>query len=205
MTILEKIKELKEKSKKRNFVQRYDLIVNLKELDLKKPENKINEIFVLPKGTGKVTSVTIFSDSAMKLEGCKTIKSSEIEELGKNKKELDKLIAETQIFLSEPKLMPVVGKHLGKFLAPKGLMPKPIVGDVEKGIKEYKDAIKIVVDKQPVIHTVVGSEKMDGKDVAENISAILNFLKKKLPKGRNNIKNVCLKLTMSHPVKLEVK
>ena len=48
MTILEKIKELKEKSKKRNFTQRFDLIINLKDIDLKKSENKINEIFILP-------------------------------------------------------------------------------------------------------------------------------------------------------------
>ncbi len=177
----------------------------MKELDLKKPENKINEIFVLPKGTGKVASVTLFSDSVKKIEGCKIVNSSEIEELGKNKKELDKLIAETQIFLSEPKLMPVVGKHLGKFLAPRGLMPKPIVGNVEKVIKDSGGGVKIVVDKQPIIHTVVGSEKMDDKDVEENIRALLNFLEKKLPKGKNNIKDVYLKLTMSHPVKLEVR
>jgi len=204
MTILEKIKELKEKSKKRNFEQRYDLIVNLKEIDLKKSENKINEIFVLPKGSGKVASVTLFSDSIKKKEGCKIVNSSKIEELGKNKKELNKLIAETQIFLSEPKLMPVVGKHLGKFLAPRGLMPKPVVGDVEKMIKDAASGIKLIIDKQPIIHTVVGSEKMDEKDVAENIRAFLNFLKKKLPKGKNNIKDVYLKLTMSHPLKLEV-
>jgi len=205
MAILEKIKELKEKSKKRNFLQRYDLIVNLKELDLKKTENKINEILVLPKGTGKIGAVTLFSDSTKKMEGCRIVTASEIEELGKNKKGLDELISETQIFLSEPKLMPVVGKHLGKFLAPRGLMPKPVMGGVEDMIKDSAKGIKIIVDKQAVIHTIVGSENMDDKDVEENIRAILSFLEKKLPKGKNNIRNVYLKLTMSHPVKLEVR
>lgn len=203
--ILEKIKELKKKSKKRNFTQRYDLIINLKDIDLKKSENKINEIFILPKGVNKKTSITLFSDSINKIEGCKIIKGSEIGELGKDKKKLKKLIKETKFFFAEPKLMPVVGKYLGKFLAPRGLMPKPLVGDIEKTIKESKNGVKIVFDKQPIIHTLVGSEDMNDKDIEENIKEFLNYLKKRLPKGKNNIKDVYLKLTMSHPVKIEVK
>jgi len=203
MTILEQIKKVKEKSKKRNFIQRYDLIVNLKELDLKKSENKIDEIFSLPKGTGKDNTITIFSDSH-KIEGCKIIKGPEIEELGGDRKELKKLIDGTDFFLSEPKLMPIVGKHLGKFLAPRGLMPKPIIGDINKVVKDSKNGIRILVEKQPIIHTVVGSEKMDDKDVEGNIRALITFLQKRLPKGKNNIKNIYLKLTMGEPMKLEV-
>jgi large subunit ribosomal protein L1 len=204
MSILEKVKETKEKSKKRNFNQRYDLIVNLKDLDLKKAENKIDEFFILPKGSGKKVSITLFSDSVKKVEGCKIVRSSEIEELGKKKQAIKKLIKETDFFLSEPKLMPIVGKHLGKFLAPRKLMPKPVVGDVEKRVEELKNSIKIVLDKQPVIHAVVGSEDMNEKDVAENIESVLSFLSKKLPRGKNNIKSVYLKLTMGHPVLIEV-
>jgi len=204
MTILEQIKEVKEKSKKRNFSQKYDLIINLKDLDLKKTENKIDEFFVLPKGSGKEASVTLFSDTTKKIEGCGIIKSSEIEGLGKNKKQVKKLINQTDFFLAEPKLMPIVGKHLGKFLAPVGKMPKPVVGDVEKMIKDSGSAVRIIMSKQPIIHTIVGSEKMDDKDVEENIRTLLNFLKSKLPRGKNNIKNIYLKLTMGHPVKLEV-
>ena len=204
MTILERIKEVKEKSKKRNFSQRYDLIINLKDLDLKKAENKIDEFLVLPKGSGKEASVTLFSDTVKKIEDCRMIKSSEIEGLGKKKEEVKKMINQTDFFLSEPKLMPVVGKHLGKFLAPVGKMPKPVVGDVEKMIKDSGSAVRIIVSKQPIIHTIVGSEKMDDKDIEKNIQTLLNFLKSRLPRGKNNIKNLYLKLTMGHPVKLEV-
>jgi len=203
MKITEGLKEVKEKSKKRKFSQRYDLIINLKDLDIKKTENKIDEFFVLPKGSGKEVFVTLFSDS-IKNESCRIIKSSEIEELGKKKKDVKKLIDQTDFFLAEPKLMPIVGKHLGRFLAPVGKMPKPLAGNVENTIKDSKNTVRIIVDKQPIIHTVIGSEKMDEKDVEENIRAILNFLKSKLPRGKNNIKNIYLKLTMGHPVKLEV-
>ncbi len=203
MTLIEQIKKLKESSKKRNFIQRYDLIINLKDLDLRKAENKIDEILVLPKETGKPTSITLFSDSVKKIEGCKIIKGEEIEKLAKNKKELKKLIAQTTIFLAEPNLMPVIGNYLGKFLAPIGKMPKPVIGDINKMVNDYRNGVKIEVKKQPMIQTTVGSEDMKEEDVAENITAVLNFLKTKLPKGKNNISKVHLKLTMSHPIKLE--
>jgi large subunit ribosomal protein L1 len=203
MTILESIKKVRE-SKKRNFNQTFDLIINLKEIDLKKAQNKIDEHFILPKGTGKEAFITLFSDSAKKIEGCKIIKGTEIESLGKKRKNLKKIIKETDFFLSEPKLMPVVGKHLGKFLAPRGMMPKPVAGDINKIIEGTKKGIKIKLDKQPIIHTIVGSEKMDDKDVEENIQALLAYLGKKLPGEKNNIKNVYLKTTMGHPVKIEV-
>jgi len=201
MTLLESIKKVRE-SKKRNFNQIFDLIINLKEIDLKKTENKIDEHFTLPKGTGKVGSITLFSDSAKKIEGCKIIKGTEIEGLGK--KDLKKVIKETDFFLSEPKLMSVVGKHLGKFLAPRGMMPKPVAGDINKIIESTKKGIRIRLDKQPIIHTIVGSEKMDDKEVEENIKTLLVHLEKKLPRGKNNIKSVYLKTTMGHPVKIEV-
>jgi len=203
MTILESVKKTRE-SEKRNFNQTFDLIINLKEIDLKKSEYKIDEHFILPKGIGKERSITLFSTAAKKVEGCKVVKGLEIEGLAKKKKTLKKLISGTDFFLSEPKLMPIVGKHLGKFLAPRGMMPKPVAGDIGKIIEGTKKSIRILLDKQPIIHTIVGSEKMDDKDVEENIKALLTFLQKKLPRGKANIKNVYLKTTMGHPVKIEV-
>jgi large subunit ribosomal protein L1 len=204
MTILEKIKEVREKSKKRNFNQRFDLVVNLKELDLKKAESKIDELFVLPKGSGKDASVALFSDNIKKIEGCTILNSPDMEKLTKDKKAVRNLIGQSEFFFAEPKLMVTVGKYLGKFLAPKGKMPKPVAGNIEKTIEDAKRSIKISVGKYPIIHTVIGSEKMDDKDLEENIRAVLNFLKIRLPKGKNNIKNVYLKLTMGNPIKIEV-
>ncbi len=202
MSILEKIKEVKSKSKKRNFVQKFDLIINLKNIDLKKSENQIDEFFPLPKGIGKEVSIVLFSDS-LDAKNCKIINSKEIEGLA-NKKKIKKLIKETDFFIAEPKLMPVVGKFLGKFLAPRGMMPKPVIGNTQKMIDDLKKSVRIVLKKQPIIHTIVGSESMKDEDVEENIRSLLAFLEKKLPRGKQNIKNVYLKLTMGHPVKLEV-
>jgi ribosomal protein L1 len=51
---------------------------------------------------------------------------------------------------------------------------------------------------------MVGHEKMDDKQVAENLFAVYTQLLSSLPNGKQNIKNVSLKLTMGAPSKLEV-
>ncbi|MBL7170152.1 MAG: hypothetical protein ISS48_03975 [Candidatus Aenigmarchaeota archaeon] len=203
MTITEQIKKLRESSKKRNFNQRFDLIITLKDLDLKKAENQIDEILVLPKIPGKPASVTLFSDSIKKLESARVVSGEDIPKLAGNKKELKKIVKETTIFLSEPKLMPVVGKHLGKFLAPTGKMPKPVVGDIKKTVTDFERGVKIKTTKQPMLQLSMGSENMKDEEIEENVKAALNFLKTKLSKGKNNISTVYLKLTMSKPIRLE--
>jgi len=203
MTIIEQIKKLRESSKKRKFTQRFDLIITLKDLDLKKTENQFDELLVLPKIPGKSSKVTLFADSVKKIENTRVVLGSDIEKLAGNKKELKTIIKETSIFLAEPKIMPIVGKHLGKFLAPVGKMPKPITGNIEKSVQDFSRGVKLKTAKQPMFQLCVASESMKDEDIVENITAVLNFLKTKLSKGKNNISNVYLKLSMSKPIKLE--
>jgi large subunit ribosomal protein L1 len=188
--ILEAIKELREKSKKRNFLQTFDLIINLKEFDVKKPENKINEDFVLPHGKGEEAKVVIFSDT-IKEAKAEILRSFDLEKLAKDKRSLRKLAKSTDFFLAEPQLMPLIGKTLGQFLAPKGKMPKIISGDVEKMVENYKKSVKIRIKDSPVIQCAVGKENMKDEEIAENILAIINFLKEKLPKGQEILAKSC--------------
>jgi ribosomal protein L1 len=44
---------------------------------------------------------------------------------------------------------------------------------------------------------------MPDEKVMRNVEGVYNFVKDNLPKGKNNIKSILLKLTMGHPVKLE--
>jgi len=201
--ILKSVKEVRENSKKRNFPQSFDLIVNLKLFDPKKPESKINEIIILPKDRGKESEVVVFSDT-LKDAGSKVYGSDNIESLAKDKRDFKKLAASTDFFLAEPKLMVSIGKNLGSVLAPKGKMPTPLVGDLKQMIGNYKKSVRLKAKDSPVIQSSVGSDSMKDEDVAENIEFVLNFLEKKLPKGKNNIGTVRLKLTMGKPVKLAV-
>jgi large subunit ribosomal protein L1 len=202
--ILKTIKEVREKTKKRNFFQTFDLIINLKEFDVKKPENKFTEDIVLPHGKGEETEVVVFSDSVDNLD-CKILTTENINELMKNKRAAKKLVSKTDFFLAEPKLMPLIGKVLGAYLAPRNKMPKMFVGDeIKNMIKNYKKSIRVRIKDSPVIQCPVGKENMKDEEVAENIKEVIKVLLQKLPKGRHNIDKILLKLTMGKPVEIKV-
>lgn len=188
---------------KRNFVQTVDLIVSLKGIDLKKAESKFSEDLVLPHGKGKDANVVVFSDNLSNL-GCDILATGDIQRLATNKREAKNLGEDTDFFLSEAPLMPLIGKSLGQILAPRGKMPKIITGDARKLVENYKKSVRVAVKNSPVIQCFVGREDMDNRKVAENVETILKFLETKLPSGRQNMGKVLLKLTMSKPVKVEM-
>jgi large subunit ribosomal protein L1 len=201
--IIKTIEEVRERSKKRNFSQTFDLIVKLKDLDVKKPENRINEALRLPHGRGKEAGVAVFSDTLKDL-GCEIFSSQKVEELGRNAREVKKLMARIDFFLSEPRLMPTIGKALGKLLAPRGLMPTVITENPAAMVEELKQSIRIRVKESPVVQCPVGTEKMENQKIAENIETVLKFLQERLPRKEQNISEIMLKLTMGKPIKIEV-
>lgn len=198
------IEELKEKSKKRNFPQTFDLIISLKEFDIKKPENKFTEDVVLPHGRGEDAEVVVFSDS-VKDAGCTVLTTEDLNNLSKSKRSAKKMVSTTDFFLSEPKLMPMIGKVLGPYLAPRGKMPKMFTSEEIKSlVKNYKKSIRVRIKDSPVVQCLVGKENMKDEEVVENVQEVIKALEAKLPKGKHNIGKTMLKLTMGKPVKIEV-
>jgi large subunit ribosomal protein L1 len=206
---LNEIKEAKEKAKKRKFIQTWDLIINLKGIDLKKPENRLNLEFVLPEGRGKEGKYVFIVDELLP-EAKKTngliITKDDIKKLGEDKKKLKKYAEEYEWWFCETPLMPLVGKMLGVVLGPRGKIPKPIPpkGSLQPFIEMSKKMVRIRVKDSPVIHVPVGTENMKDEQVMKNVIGVMNFVKEKLPKGRVNIKDAYIKLTMGPPVKLKV-
>lgn len=206
---LKEIKDVKEKSKKRSFTQTWDLVINLKDVDLKKPENRFNLDFSLPEGRGKEIKALFIVDTLLpkaKEAGAETIQKSEIEKLGKDKKKLKKYADEYDFWFCEAPLMPLVGKTLGTVLGPRGKMPKPVPprGEVKPFIEMAKRLVKVRVKDSPVIHVPVGSENMKDDQVMKNLISLLNFVKGRLPKKEGNIKDAYIKLTMGPPIKIKV-
>jgi len=209
MGIKEKLKEAKEKSKSRKFAQSWDIIFILKDIDLKKPENRINLEFFLPEGTGKDLKTVVFADSLFadaKKHADLVLTKAEIQQLGKDKKKLKKLAREYDWWLGEAPLMPLIGKHLGAVLGTRGKMPKPVPPKIklEGLIKRTKGSVRIRLTNSPVIQVRVGTETMPDEKISNNIESTYNFVRDHLPKGKNNIGSVLVKLTMGSPVKLEL-
>jgi len=201
--ILNAIKELRDKSAKKNFSQSFDMIISLKEFDLRKSENKFTDEIVLPHGKGRESTVVVFADN-IKDAGTEVLTTEQVNELTKNKRKAKKLVSSTDFFLSEAKLMPVVGKVLGQYVGPRGKLPKIVSGDIKTLVKNSKKSVRVRIKDAPVIQTIIGKEDMKDQEIAENAEAVLKFLETRLPKGKNNIGKIMMKLTMSKPVKIEV-
>ena len=208
--ILEKIREAREGSRKRKFAQTWDFFINLKNIDLKKPESRLNLSFALPYGIGKDIKVAVFSDTITeeaKKFADHVITKQEIEGLASDKRRLKKLVDAYDWFFGEASVMPMIGKTLGTVMGPKGKVPKPIPPKMklEPVIKSAKESVRIILKDNPVIHVRIGRDNMKDEDVAANAEAVLNFVKEKLPKGQDSIKSAHIKLTMGKPIKISMR
>ncbi|NIO45034.1 MAG: 50S ribosomal protein L1 [Candidatus Aenigmarchaeota archaeon] len=207
--IIEALKKTRD-TKKRNFKQSFDLAINLKNIDLKKPENRIKTEVRLLHGPGKETKIGVIVDSllpqANNIENIVVIKKDQLALFGKNKKEARKIAKECRYFLAEAPLMPLVGKNLGPILAPRNLMPLPIPPNANLGamVNEKRSVLKIQLKEAPTIHVGVGTEDMDDQKIAENVDAVIKNVISKLPKGKEQVKNYVIKLTMGKPVKFRL-
>ncbi|MEM0254104.1 MAG: 50S ribosomal protein L1 [Candidatus Bathyarchaeia archaeon] len=210
--ILAAVKEAKEKSKKRNFIQSVELILSLKDIDMKSSQSRIQEDIEIPNPPKEKTSkicVIATGEVALKAKKAKAdmvMDRPELEALAGNKKELRKIANEYDFFLVEAPLMPLVGKVLGAFLGPRGKRPVPIppTADLEALLNKYRRTVSIRMRNQPVIQCRIGTENMSDDDIAENISAVINAIESKLEKGVKNIKSIYIKTTMGSPAKVRM-
>ena len=206
--IAEAVKKAKELSKKRNFVQTIDLAINIKGVDLKKPENSIVEDVYLPKGKGKPSRVGVIGKDIVvrcKGEADHIIDEKMLSSLEQDKKALKKIASSCDFFVAEAPLMLRIGKSLGRVLGPRGKMPKPVppTADPLALIKRLKNTVRLSLKKSPVVHCAVGTEDMNDEDLKENIEAVLNALQAKLPNREHNIASVYVKTTMGPAVKVK--
>lgn len=51
-----------EESPDRNFTETVDLAINLRDLDLNEPSNRVDESIVLPSGTGQETIIVVIAE-----------------------------------------------------------------------------------------------------------------------------------------------
>jgi len=209
--ILQAIKEIKGRSEKRNFVQSIDLIVNLRDIDLKRPENRFQERIELPYTVGRENKICVIATGEMNLKAKKAgadlvIERRELEALAGNKKKQKELIKTYDFFIAEASLMPLIGRILGATLGPRGKMPSPLppTANVTEQMEKHRKTILIRLRSQPVLQCRVGDEKMSDKEIAENVQEIMRRIEGKLKRGIKNIMSIYIKKTMGSPVKVKM-
>ncbi|MHA1533991.1 MAG: hypothetical protein ACTSP8_04595 [Promethearchaeota archaeon] len=181
------------KDKVRKFDESIDLIINLKDLNLNDPKQRIDKEIVLPNNT-------ITSD---KPNVC-VIASDEIL--------LEAFVKKYDFFIVEDKMMPSVARYLARFLGPLGKMPKPFPSgygivsspeDLRVAIERYLKIIRIQLKKQLLIQVKIGKKSMEEERVFENLKAVVDYIADQMPHKYNNIKSMFLKTTMGHPIKVD--
>ena len=208
--IIKAINEALEGSKDRNFQESIDLAINLKDLDLTLPKNRIDEEIILPNGRGKVIKVAVFGSGEMAIKARDVadtiIQPEELEDLGDEKRKAKVLANTHDFFIAEAPLMPIIGKKLGIVLGPRGKMPRPVPpgSDPSQMIENLRRSVRARSKDKLTFHIPVGTREMSTEDVAENIETFLKRIFAKLERGTFNIRSIYIKTTMGPSAKLEV-
>ena len=204
--LTEVIKKVKSETKQRKFTQAVELIINFKDIDVKKGF-ALNEIIQLPKTSSPATVCVMatgdMSQKAKQANADAVIGTAELDKFATNKRESRKFINKYDFFLADTKVMPLVGKTLGQFLGPRGKMPTPVPFDapIESFLQRFRSSIKLRTRASLSIACKIGDESMEDTDLAINAHAVISAIEKKLPNGEKNIKKIMIKTTMGKPVK----
>jgi len=178
-------------------------------IDPKKTDQQIRSTVVMPHGTGKTKTVAAFvgpnDEKAAKEAGADFVYG---EEDIKKIKDTGKI--EFEIAVATPEMMPKLA-IVARVLGPKGLMPNPKTGTVDKNVKKMVEEIKkgkaaFKNDDGSNIHQVIGKVSFDAKKLEENLAAFMDAIKKVKPQGSKGtyIKGLFLTSSMGPSVKVVV-
>lgn len=205
------IKEAKEKSKPRRFKQSVELIIKLRDVDVKRPENRLNIGVPLPHPPpDKPAKVAVFATGDLALKAKEAgvdavIDKDGVAKIASEKKEAKKVAKTYDFFYAQPDMMPLIGRYLGRYLGPRGKMPDvlPPTADVKALVERAKRSIRLRIRDQPLVMCKIGTEEQSEKELAENANEVINALLKKFE--LRNIERIYVKLTMGPPIKVSLK
>lgn len=203
MEFLTLIQQLRKQTEKRNFDQTFELIINLKDFDIRRESlNTSLELPILPE---KKKICAFLENKSSSVDH--VITKADIE--GLDLKQVKNLANQYDFFIASAKLMPTIAAKFGKILGAMGKMPDPKIGSVI--MQETEDNIKRTVEKlsktlkikakEPSVKLAIGKESMKDEDLAKNSSTVYDAIVNALTKREANIRSVMVKFTMSKPIK----
>lgn len=197
--ILKKVPKVK-------FNESVDVAINLG-IDPRKSDQAVRGAIVLPKGTGKVVRVAVFTSSANAEKATKA--GADMVGLEDIAEQVKAGNIDFDILLATPDAMRVVGQ-LGQILGPRGLMPNPkdgtVTTDIANAVKNAKmGQVRFRIDKAGIIHCTIGKIDFKPADLAENLDAVLGAVKKAKPSTSKGIyfKKITLSSTMGPGLQLD--
>ncbi|MHA1708142.1 MAG: 50S ribosomal protein L1 [Candidatus Heimdallarchaeaceae archaeon] len=208
--LMDSIEKMKEQSPSRNFVESVDLAINLKDINLQDPSKRFQLEVHLPHPLKKEVKICVLAEGAQLVEAqsagaAKVIDKKELENLNREPRLAKKIAQQYDFFLASAPLMPLIGRNLGKYLGPRGKMPKPVppTAPIEPLIANLKTTISVRLRQSPVIHARIATIDMENKQILENAIAVLRSIETKLERGEHNIRSIYIKTTMGPAIKVK--
>ncbi len=213
--ITKALETAKKGSKKRNFAQSVDFLVNLHNLNLKKTDEQVDLFVTLPHGIGRKRKVCaivgpeLFDDAKKVYD--KVIHIDDLDSYKDKVRESKKIAREYDYVIAQANIMPRVAAVFGRIFGPKGKMPNPKVGgvvppksNVAALYEKLQKTVRLSAKANPVVQVIVGKEDQKAEEVTENIKQVYDNLIHHLPKEKHNVRGTFVKLTMGKPVELKL-
>jgi large subunit ribosomal protein L1 len=179
-------------------------------LDPRQADQQLRDVVVLPYGLGKIVRVLVFASG----EGATAAREAGADFVADDDESLNKIQAgftDFDVAIATPDMMGKVGR-LGRVLGPRGLMPNPKAGtvvppeDLPRAVEEAKAGrVEFRLDKTANVHVPIGKASFDEKKLFENLSALMEAIKKAKPSGAkgNYIKRITVTTTMGPGIKVD--
>jgi len=205
------------KDKVRKFDETVDFTINLKDINLKDPKQRIDKELILVHPLTDTPKICIVASDEILMQakklGVDTVDNEGLRNLNQQEKSSKKkFVKKYDYFIVEDKMMRDIARYLARFLGPAGKMPKPFpagygiissVEDLNNALDRYKKIIRIQVKKQPIVQVKVGRKSMDAEKILDNLKEIVNYIADKMPHKYNNFKSAFIKTTMGKSIKID--
>jgi large subunit ribosomal protein L1 len=179
-------------------------------LDPRQADQMVRDVVVLPNGLGKTVRVLVFAQG----EGATNAQAAGADFIADS----DEWIAKIQggwtdfdVAIATPDMMGKAGR-LGRILGPRGLMPNPKAGtvvpadDLPRVIREAKAGrVEFRLDKTANVHVAIGKVSFEVEKLYENMSALMEAIKKAKPAAAKGIylRHITVTSTMGPGVKVD--
>ena len=179
-------------------------------LDPRQADQQIRDVVVLPHGLGKSVRVLVFAQG----EGATNARNAGADTVADDDETLNKIQGgwlDFDVAIATPGMMGKVGR-LGRVLGPRGLMPNPKAGtvvgpeDMGRAVQEAKAGrVEFRLDKTANIHVSIGKVSFTVDQLNENLSALMEAIKKARPAAAKGIyiKHATVAATMGPGIKLD--
>lgn len=195
------------KTKVANFDPSVEIHIKLG-VDPKNSDEMVRGSVSMPHGIGKdvrVAALVLEADAKKAITAGADIAGEDklLESIAKEQLDFDVLIA-------TPELMSKLGQH-AKVLGPKGLMPNPKSGtvnkDFERAIKETKAGkVEFRIDSYGIIHSIVGKLSFGDQNLLENLGSFVEAVRQAKPTSmkKTYIETVFLTTSMGPSIKIDL-